>query len=186
MTTAYGHGIAVTPLHLASAYAALVNGGIWRPATLMKISPGQAPQGRRVISEATSARMRQMLRLIVLRGTGRKGDAPGYRVGGKTGTAEAAVAGGYDRSRNVATFAAAFPMDAPRYVVLAMLDSPQGTKETGGWKTAAWNAAPVVGRTIARVGAMLGVVPDERRDIDVSDITPTLWQDPSAPPVDGR
>ncbi|MBI0476546.1 penicillin-binding protein 2 [Sphingomonas sp. MA1305] len=186
MTTAYGHGIAVTPLHLASAYAALVNGGIWRPATLIKTAVGDAPRGRRVISEATSARMRQMLRLIVLRGTGRKGDAPGYRVGGKTGTAEAAVAGGYDRSRNVATFAAAFPMDAPRYVVVAMLDSPQGTKETGGWKTAAWNAAPVVGRTIARVGSMLGVVPDERRDIDVSDITPTLWQDPSAPPVDGR
>jgi cell division protein FtsI (penicillin-binding protein 3) len=179
MTTAYGHGIAVTPLHLASAYAALVNGGIWRPATLLKVAPGHAPVGRRVISEQTSARMRQMLRLIVMRGTGRKGDAPGYRVGGKTGTAEAAVAGGYDRSRNVATFAAAFPMDQPRYVVLAMLDSPLGTKETGGWKTAAWNAAPVVGRTISRVGAMLGVVPDATRDIDVSDILPTLWQDPS-------
>jgi cell division protein FtsI (penicillin-binding protein 3) len=89
------------------------------------------------------------------------------------------VAGGYDRSRNVATFAAAFPMDQPRYVVLAMLDSPLGTKETGGWKTAAWNAAPVVGRTSSRVGAMLGVVPDATRDIDVSDIVPTLWQDPS-------
>ncbi|WP_375250795.1 peptidoglycan D,D-transpeptidase FtsI family protein, partial [Sphingomonas sp.] len=114
MTTAYGHGIAVTPLHLANAYAALVNGGTWRPATLLKVAPGHAPTGRRVISEATSLRMRQMLRLVVLRGTGRKGDAPGYRVGGKTGTAEAAVAGGYDRSRNVATFAAAFPMDAPR------------------------------------------------------------------------
>jgi cell division protein FtsI (penicillin-binding protein 3) len=186
MTTAYGHGIAVTPLHLASAYATLVNGGIWRPATLMKVAPGHAAAGRRVISEATSARMRQMLRLIVMRGTGRKGDAPGYRVGGKTGTAEAAVAGGYDRSRNVATFAAAFPMDAPRYVVLAMLDSPKGTKETGGWKTAAWNAAPVVGRTITRVGAMLGVVPDANKDVDVSDILPTLWQDPKAPPVDGR
>ena len=186
MTTAFGHGIAVTPLHLASAYAALVNGGVWRPATLLKVQPGHAPQGRRVISEATSARMRQMLRLIVLRGTGRKGEAPGYRVGGKTGTAEAAVAGGYDRSRNVATFAAAFPMDAPRYVVLAMLDSPQGTKETGGWKTAAWNAAPVVGRTISRVGAMLGVIPDARRDIDVSDITPLLWQDPSAKPPTGQ
>jgi cell division protein FtsI (penicillin-binding protein 3) len=179
MTTAYGHGIAVTPLHLASAYAALVNGGIWRPATLLKVAPGHAPVGRRVISEQTSARMRQMLRLIVLRGTGRKGEAPGYRVGGKTGTAEAAVAGGYDRSRNVATFAAAFPMDGPRYVVLAMLDSPLGTKETFGWKTAAWNAAPVVGRTISRVGAMLGVVPDEQRDVDVSDIVPTLWQDPT-------
>ncbi len=186
MTTAYGHGIAVTPLHLASAYAALVNGGIWRPATLLKVQPGHAAVGRRVISEQTSARMRQMLRLIVQRGTGRKGDAPGYRVGGKTGTAEAAVAGGYDRSRNVATFAAAFPMDAPRYVVLAMLDSPQGTKETGGWKTAAYNAAPVVGRTITRVGAMLGVVPDANRDIDVSDITPTLWQEASAKQVDAR
>ena len=186
MTTAYGHGIAVTPLHLASAYAALVNGGIWRPATLMKVEPGHAAAGRRVLSEATSYKMRQMLRLIVMRGTGRKGDAPGYRVGGKTGTAEAAVAGGYDRSRNVATFAAAFPMDAPRYVVLAMLDSPKGTKETFGWKTAAWNAAPVVGRTITRVGAMLGVVPDATKDIDESDILPTLWQDPKAPPVDGR
>ena len=187
MTTAYGHGIAITPLHLASAYAALVNGGTWRPATLLKVQPGHAPAGRRVVSEQTSARMRQMLRLIVMRGTGRKGDAPGYRVGGKTGTAEAAVAGGYDRSRNVATFAAAFPMDAPRYVVLAMLDSPLGTKETSGWKTAAWNAAPVVGRTIARTGAMLGVVPDEHRDVDVSDIMPTLWDDPSRrPPTVGQ
>ncbi len=185
MTTAYGHGIAVTPLHLANAYAALVNGGTWRPATLLKVQPGHAPAGRRVISEATSARMRQMLRLIVMRGTGRKGDAPGYRVGGKTGTAEAAVAGGYDRSRNVATFAAAFPMDAPRYVVVAMLDSPLGTKETGGWKTAAWNVAPVVGRTIARVGAILGVVPDDNRDIDVSDIVPTLWDDPDRRPKGG-
>ncbi len=186
MTTAYGHGIAVTPLQLAAAYAALVNGGVWRPTTLLKVEPGHAAAGRRVISEATSARMRQMLRLIVMRGTGRKGDAPGYRVGGKTGTAEAAVAGGYDRSRNVATFAAAFPMDAPRYVVLAMLDSPQGTKETGGWKTAAWNAAPVVGRTISRVGAILGVIPDTNRDIDVSDIVPTLWEDPSRQPATGN
>ena len=185
MTTAYGHGIAVTPLHLANAYAALVNGGTWRPATLLKVQPGHEVAGRRVISEATSARMRQMLRLIVLRGTGRKGDAPGYRVGGKTGTAEAAVAGGYDRSRNVATFAAAFPMDAPRYVVVAMLDSPLGTKETFGWKTAAWNAAPVVGRTISRVGAILGVVPDDNRDIDVSDIVPTLWEDPDRAPKSG-
>ncbi|MEH3123339.1 MAG: penicillin-binding protein 2 [Sphingomonas phyllosphaerae] len=185
MTTAYGHGIAVTPLHLANAYAALVNGGTWRPATLLKVQPGHEVAGRRVISEATSARMRQMLRLIVLRGTGRKGDAPGYRVGGKTGTAEAAVAGGYDRSRNVATFAAAFPMDAPRYVVVAMLDSPLGTKETFGWKTAAWNAAPVVGRTIARVGAILGVTPDDNRDIDVSDIVPTLWEDPDRAPKSG-
>ncbi len=178
MTTAYGHGIAVSPLHLASAYAALVNGGIYHPATLMKVAPGTAVPSRRVIAPATSARMRQLLRLVVTEGTGKMGEAPGYRVGGKTGTAEAASAGGYDHHRNVATFVAAFPMDQPRYVVLAMLDSPNATKETFGWKTAAWNAAPVVGRVIARVGAMLGVIPDAGRDIDESDLTPLLWQEP--------
>ena len=178
MTTAYGHGIAVTPLHLASAYAALVNGGVWRPATLLKVAPGHAPKGRRVISESTSYRMRQLLRLVVLDGTGRKGEAPGYRVGGKTGTAEAASAGGYDRHRNVSTFAAAFPMDAPRYVVIAMLDSPRGTADTYGFTSAAWTAAPVVSRVISRTGAMLGVIPDDRRDIDVHELTGMLWHAP--------
>lgn len=177
MTTGYGHGIAVTPMHLASAYAALVNGGIWRPATLLK-SNGQPVAGERVISESTSARIRQLLRLIVLRGTGRKGDAPGYRVGGKTGTAEIAQGGGYNRKSNVSTFAAAFPMDAPRYVVVAMLDSPVGTAETFGHTTAAWNAAPVVGRVIARSGAMLGVPPEAGRDIDVSELLPLIWSGP--------
>lgn len=176
MTTAYGHGIAVTPLHLASAYAALVNGGVWRPATLRKVEPGKAPAGRRVISEATSARMRQLMRLIVTHGTGSKADAPGYRVGGKTGTAEVPGRGGYLRNKNVSTFAAAFPMDAPRYVVLVMLDSPIGNAQSAGQTTAGWTAAPVVNRVVMRTGAMLGVVPDEHRDVDVSDLTPLLWE----------
>lgn len=178
MTTAYGHGIAVTPLHLASAYATLVNGGVWRPATMLKVAPGKAPEGRRVLSEATSARMRQLLRLIVLEGTGKKGEAPGFRVGGKTGTAEKPQAGGYNKRVNVSTFAAAFPMDAPRYVVVAMLDSPKGTAETYGFTTAAWNAAPVVSRVISRTGPLLGVNPDTRRDVDVSDLMPLLWHAP--------
>ena len=178
MTSGYGHGIAVTPLHLANAYATLVNGGIWRPTTLMKIAPGKAPKGRRVYAQATSDRMRQLLRLIALEGTGRRGDAPGYRVGGKTGTAERAGAGGYSRKVNVSTFAAAFPMDAPRYVVIAMLDSPKGTADTFGFTTAAWTVAPVVSRVIQRSGPMLGVYPDMRRDIDVSDLTPLLWKAP--------
>nr|WP_119184631.1 penicillin-binding protein 2 [Sphingomonas turrisvirgatae] len=176
MTTAYGHGIAVTPLHLASAYAALVNGGVWHPATLRKIEPGQSAQGRRVFSEATSARMRQLLRLIVTHGTGSKADAPGYRVGGKTGTAEVPGAGGYKRNQNVSTFAAAFPMDAPRYVVLVMLDSPIGNAQSFGLSTAGWTAAPVVNRVVMRTGAMLGVVPDETRDVNVSDLIPLLWE----------
>ncbi|VAV88383.1 Cell division protein FtsI [Peptidoglycan synthetase], partial [hydrothermal vent metagenome] len=131
MTVAYGHGIAVTPLHLASAYSALVNGGIWRPATLLKVESGKEPQGRRVFKAATSARMRQLLRMIVSSGTGRKADAPGYRIGGKTGSAEKPAAGGYNKTSLVSTFAAAFPMDNPRYVVIAMLDEPKGRVETG-------------------------------------------------------
>jgi len=179
MTTAYGHGIAVTPLQLANAYATLVNGGIWRPTTLLKVAPGAAPAGRRVLTEATSARMRQLLRLVVLRGTGRKADVPGYRVGGKTGTAEVAGAGGYSKKANVSTFAGAFPMDHPRYVVVAMLDSPIGNAESYGLTTAAWTAAPVVNRVIARTGAMLGVLPDDKHDVDVSDLLPLLWSAPA-------
>lgn len=180
MTTAFGHGISVTPLHLASAYAALVNGGIWRPATLLKVAPGRAAAGRRVIKPATSARLRQLLRLIVLRGSGRKAEAPGYRVAGKTGTAEIAQAGGYNKHSNVSTFVAAFPIDRPRYVVLAMLDSPIGNAESYGFTTAGWTAAPVVSRVIARTGAMLGVIPDDHRDIDESDLLPLLLPEPGA------
>ena len=163
-----------TPLHLASAYAALVNGGIWRPATLIKLAPGQAPAGRRVFKASTSARMRQLLRMIVADGTGRKADAAGFRVGGKTGSAEKPGAGGYRRSSLVATFAAAFPMDRPRYVIIAMLDEPQGTFATSGQRTAAWNAAPIVGKVVPRIGPLLGVMPDASRDIDISDLSPLV------------
>ncbi len=174
MTVSYGHGIAVTPLHLASAYAAMVNGGIWRPATLQKVEPGQAVPGRRVFKASTSARMRQLLRMIVDVGTGRKADAPGFRVGGKTGSAEKPGVGGYRRSSLVATFAAAFPMDRPRYVVIAMLDEPQGTAATSGQRTAAWNTAPIVGRVVPRIGPLLGIMPDASHDVDISDIAPLV------------
>ena len=176
MTVGYGHGIAVTPLHLASAYAAMVNGGIWRPATLHKLAPGRAPQGRRVFKEATSARMNQLLRMIVVYGTGRKANAAGFRVGGKTGSAEKPGAGGYKKTSLVSTFAAAFPMDRPRYVVIAMLDEPQGTVASSFQRTAAWNAAPIVGRLVPRIGPMLGIAPDATRDVDLSDLAPLVPQ----------
>lgn len=176
MTTAYGHGLAITPLHLASAYAALVNGGIWRPATMLKLRDDQVPKGRRVFSAATSARMRQLLRLIVTDGTGRSADAKGYRVGGKTGSAEKAHQGGYARHSLVTTFAAAFPMDSPRYIVLVMMDEPKGNAETHGLRTAAWTAAPVVRRFVERAAPMLGVYPQANRDVDLSELTPLLWK----------
>lgn len=174
MTVGYGHGIAVTPLHLASAYAAMVNGGIWRPATLLKVEPGHAERGRRVFKASTSARMNQLLRMITLYGTGRKANAPGFRIGGKTGSAEKPGAGGYRRHSLIATFAAAFPMDHPRYVVIAMLDEPKGTASSSFQRTAAWNAAPIVGKVVPRIGPLLGVMPDMTRDVDITDLKPLI------------
>jgi cell division protein FtsI (penicillin-binding protein 3) len=174
MTVGYGHGISVTPLHLASAYAAMVNGGIWRPSTLMKVAPGQAHRGRRVFKASTSARMNQLLRMIVAYGTGRSANAAGFRIGGKTGSAEKPGVGGYRRSTLVSTFAAAFPMDRPRFVVIIMLDEPKGTASSSYQRTAAWNAAPIVGRLVPRIGPMMGVLPDDNRDIDMSDLEPLV------------
>ena len=181
MTTSYGHGIAVTPLHLASAYAALVNGGVYRPATLLKLGDKAPPQGRRVFKAATSARMRQLLRLIVSDGTGKQADAPGFRVGGKTGSAEKPGAGGYRRHSLVSTFAAVFPMDNPRYVVIVMIDEPKGNAYSSGQRTAGWTAAPVVRKVVTRAGPMLGVFPDQSRDVDVSELTPLLRKTEEAP-----
>ncbi len=176
MTVGFGHGIAVTPLHLASAYAAMVNGGIYRPATMFKTRPDAKLPGKRVFTAATSARMRQLMRMIVVDGTGKKADAEGYRVGGKTGSAEKPGVGGYSRNLVVATFAAAFPMDNPRYVVLAMLDEPKGTEASSFQRTAGYTAAPVVQKTVTRIGPLLGIIPDMKRDVDVSELMPLLWK----------
>jgi cell division protein FtsI (penicillin-binding protein 3) len=178
MTVGYGHGIAVTPLHLATGYATLFNGGIWRPATLLKTGPGHpVPQGHRVFTEDTSYRMRALLRLVVTDGTGRKADAPGYRIGGKTGTAEKIVGGRYTGAAVVTTFAGVFPMDAPRYVVIAMLDDPKATPDTYGFHTAGWNVAPVVSRVVSRVGALLGIAPDPSRDANMAEVLPFVQRE---------
>jgi len=177
MTAAYGHGIAVTPMHLASAYAALVNGGVWHPTTVIKRKPGEQIESRRVFSEATSARMRQLLRMIVLTGTGRNANAEGYRVGGKTGTAEKPKDGGYARRSLVSTFASAFPMENPRYVLVVMMDEPQGSARYPGIRTAAYTVAPVVKAFISRVGPLLGVYPEANRDIDISELQALLPAD---------
>jgi len=172
MTVGFGHGVAVTPLHLATAYATMVNGGIWRPATLRKLATGEAPRGRRVFKESTSHRMNQFMRMVALYGTGRNANvhAPGFRLGGKTGSAEKPGNGGYRRSTLVSTFAAAFPMDNPRYVVVAMIDEPKGTAASSYQRTAAWNAAPVVGKLVPRIGPLLGVYPDEGREVDFTGV----------------
>jgi cell division protein FtsI (penicillin-binding protein 3) len=172
MTIGYGHGMAVTPLHLAAGYAALVNGGVYHKPTLIKVAPGQAIYGRRVYKESTSELMRALLRLVVTTGTGRKADAPGYRVGGKTGTAEKVVNGRYVRGANVSTFAAAFPMDAPRYVVVMMIDDPKGSKTSFGFRTAGMTIAPATSRLITKIAPILGIAPEATRDVDLSAVAP--------------
>ena len=114
--------------------------------------------------------MRQMLRMISLYGTGKTADAKGFRVGGKTGSAEKARRGGYAKTSLISSFASAFPMDRPRYVVVVMVDEPRGTKASKGQRTAAFTAAPVVGRLVPRIAPMLGVRPDMTRDVDTSDL----------------
>lgn len=171
MTVGYGHGIAVTPLHLATGYATLFNGGIYRPATLLKVDKNHAAgTGHRVFSEDTSYKMRALLRLVVTEGTGKKADAPGYRVGGKTGTAEKY----HNKSLLVTSFAGVFPMDEPRYVIVVMLDEPKGTAETFGFRTAGWNVAPVVSKTVSRIAPMLGVRPDKRREPNLAEVLPYI------------
>lgn len=172
MTVGFGHGISVTPVHLATAYAALVNGGIWRPATVLRVAPGQARVGTRVFSVQTSDQMRALLRLVVLKGTARQADARGYRIGGKTGTSNKVEGGKYSHTKVVSTLAAAFPMEKPRYVVVAMLDQPQGTKDTYGFRTAGWVSAPIVRKLVQRIAPILGVAPDLTHDVSVEGLLP--------------
>ena len=157
MTIGYGHGIAVSLLQVASATAAVVNGGVFYPPTLLSRDRLGGAIGRRVISARTSQQMRLMMRLNVAEGTGKQAEVPGYRIGGKTGSADKPGKGGYRSRALLSSFVAAFPMNAPRYVVTVMYDEPQGIAETFNYATAGWNAAPTVGRIIARIGPMAGI-----------------------------
>jgi cell division protein FtsI (penicillin-binding protein 3) len=103
--------------------------------------------------------MKRLMRLNVASGTGTKAEAAGYLVGGKTGTAEKAGGGGYRRKALLSSFIGAFPMNDPRYVVLAVLDEPKGTKKTSGFASGGWTAAPVFSRVVSRIGPLMGVSP---------------------------
>ncbi|HVZ92818.1 MAG TPA: penicillin-binding protein 2 [Rhizomicrobium sp.] len=153
-TIGFGHGVAVTPLSFAAAAAAVVNGGRRIHPTFLK-HPEDA-RGEQVISPETSLKMRELLRYVVTNGTGKKADAPGYDVGGKTGSAQKAGKHGYEH-KLVTSFCAAFPIDDPQYLVFVMLDEPHGTKATFGFALAGYTAAPLAGRVISRIAPILGV-----------------------------
>jgi cell division protein FtsI (penicillin-binding protein 3) len=161
MTVGFGHGISVTPLHVVRGTAAIANGGLLVRPTILAKEPDERPQEARVMQQSTSDLMRRLMRLVVTDGFGKSAEVPGYYPGGKTGTAEKVQAhGGYKKHANVAAFMSVFPMNAPRYAVYMMLDEPHGNKNTYGYATAGWVVAPAAGKVIARIGPMLGMLPD--------------------------
>lgn len=168
ITISFGHGISVSPLHVVRGIAAMVNGGVLVPLTLVKGANGDVAKGDRVISEKTSDTMRRLFRLVVEDGTGSKAKAVGYVVGGKTGTAEKVGAGGYNHKALMSSFVCAFPMHAPRYVMLVMLDEPKGNASTYGYATGGWTAAPTASRVIGRIAPMLGVKPVDENDPELT------------------
>ncbi len=157
-TIAYGHGLAVTPLHALAAFAAVVNGGVYlTPRFFAENEPAQA--GRRAFSAETSFAMRRVLRSVVTEGTASKADAAGYYAIGKTGTAEKPVRGGYSKREKVTSFVGAFPGHAPRYAVLVSLDNPQPSEGDWGHAEAGWNAAPTFARVVERIGPLVNLPP---------------------------
>ncbi|MGD9263418.1 MAG: penicillin-binding protein 2, partial [Methyloceanibacter sp.] len=160
MTIAFGHGLSVTPLQLATATLPLVNGGHAIPPTFLPRTREEAMTvSTRVVSAETSAAVVKLMRENVLRGSGKRADAEGYRVGGKTGTAEKVVNGRYARHSLLNSFLSVFPTDDPQYVVLVTLDEPQRVEATNWVSTAGRNAAPTVGKVVARIAPILGVQP---------------------------
>jgi cell division protein FtsI (penicillin-binding protein 3) len=155
ITISYGHGIALSPLHLITVVSGIINDGILNNPTLLKREG--AVLGRRIVSQKTSALMRALMRINVTEGRNRFADVPGYCVGGKSGTAEKQKNGRYLKNANYTGFVGAFPMTNPKYSVYIMLDEPKATPKTHGYKTAGWNAAPLGARIIKRIGAMLGI-----------------------------
>ncbi len=159
-TAAFGHGFAVQPLQGAAVVAGLLNGGYLMTPTFLRRSPEEAmAMAKQIVKPATSETMRYLFRLNAVDGTASKADVIGYRVGGKTGTAEKVVNGRYSKEKRLTSFIGAFPMDDPRYLVLVMLDEPKPTPETYGFATSGWNAVPAAAKIIERIAPMLGVEP---------------------------
>ncbi len=159
MTISYGHGLSVSPMHLAAGYAAIANGGHYVSPSILK---QDGPQyGPRVMSEQAASASRDMLRKVVTEGTASFGDVPGYAVGGKTGTADKPKpTGGYYEDKVIATFASLFPAHDPKYALIVTLDEPQIFTYGEMRRTAGWTAVPVAAEMISRVAPLLGLRPD--------------------------
>ncbi len=160
MTISYGHGIAATPLHLATAYATMGNGGYKVKPTIIKQN-GVQPDREQIISENTSKKLVKMLRAVVTRGTASFGEVKGYEVAGKTGSADKPKpGGGYYDKKVISTFASVFPASNPKYVLVVTLDEPSIVAHGEVRRTAGWTAVPVSAEIISRLMPILGLRPN--------------------------
>jgi len=169
-TATFGQGISVSPLHMVRAYAALVNDGMMVEPTLFPRSEEEAAKSAtQVVSPYTSARVRYLLRLDALEGSGNRMNmfADGYRMGGKSGTAEKVVGQAYSPDKTLAVFASTFPMEAPLYAMVILIDEPKPEDDQSG-VTGGWNAGEVTGRLVKVVAPMLGIEPYSGDEIDRS------------------
>jgi cell division protein FtsI (penicillin-binding protein 3) len=178
MTIAFGHGLSVSVLQMATAVSAVVNGGVLHRATLIKQPEGYARSGEQVISLHTSQELRELMRLVVTHGTGKLADAPGYFIGGKTGTAEKVSDGRYEQKGLLSSFVGVFPIFDPRYLVMISIDEPKGDKASHGFATGGWTAAPAVKQVVERMAPLMGIQPV---DEDSPEIRRSLMVDLRSP-----
>ncbi len=178
--TSFGQGISVTPLQLANAFAAIANGGtLYRPYVVAAIGrdgeraplPGRPEVLGRPISATTARTLERMLELVVVaeHGTGKRAAIPGYRVAGKTGTAEKPGQGGYVEGKYVASFVGFAPARDPRVLCLVVIDEPGGLRYHGGDAPAA-AFAKIVRHALLR----LGVARDQPQDLELLETAPRI------------
>ena len=170
VTMSYGYAISESPAHFIQAMMPLVNGGVMYPLTLLKRKENAPLVGEKIFKETTSKHMRQLMRLVVQEGTGKKAEVKGYYVGGKTGTAEKVIGGKYYKDKRLSSFFGIMPATNPKYIIYVIFDEPHGIKETYNFASAGWTAAPTVGAVLERIAVLYGMNKLEEDDEDVQEL----------------
>jgi len=167
MTISYGHGMMLTPIHFMRSFIGILNDGKMFELTLL-LDGNKGKISTKIIATDTADKIKKLLRLVVKEGTGKKAEAMGYIVGGKTVSAEKSIKGGYSKKANISSFVAAFPIHEPKYALFVILDEPKGNAATFGYATGGWTAAPVISKIITRMSAVLGIEPIDEEDKNIS------------------
>jgi cell division protein FtsI (penicillin-binding protein 3) len=160
VTSSYGYGISVSPLHIVKGMGAVVNGGKLYSPTLIK---GRHAEYKQVLKKSTSKDMRKLLRMVVRFGTGRKSEVEGVFIGGKTSSVHKVIDGKYQQKLKISSFVSVFPVHDPKYVMLIAIDEPHGNKDSFGFATGGWVAAPATARIVEKLTPVLGIVPENNQ-----------------------